>query len=116
MCRTLLPQESSQHGQTLNIKKLTRPTSLHPPDVPYGARATWHQFSAEKDRPRRDKFLDLLGHEHAIVLGGHIHRFNALARATPRGRFAQFAVSSVIDATEPKPKTPLSGLADYTGD
>ena len=91
-------------------------TIIYPPVVLNDARATSHQFSSEKDRPKRDKFLDLLGREHAIVLGGHIHRFNALARATPRGRFAQFAVSSVIDATEPKPKTPLSGLADYTGD
>ena len=89
---------------------------VHPPVVPYGARATWYQFSAEKDRAKRDKLLDLLGRERAIVLGGHIHRFNALARATPRGRFAQLAVSSVIDADNPPPKNPLSGLADYTGD
>lgn len=89
---------------------------VHPPVVPYGARATWYQFSAEKDRPKRDKFLDLLGRERALVLGGHIHRFNALSRKTPRGGFAQLAVSSVIDAAEVKPKTPLSGLADYTGD
>jgi hypothetical protein len=31
MRRPLLPQKSSQHSQTLNIKKLTRPTS--PMDV-----------------------------------------------------------------------------------
>ena len=89
---------------------------VHPPVVPYGARATWHQFSSEKDRPKRDKLLDLLGRARAIVLGGHIHRFNALARATPRGRFAQLAVSSVIDTADPQPKNPLSGPADYTGD
>lgn len=89
---------------------------VHPPVVPYGARATWHQFSAEKDRPKRDKFLDLLGRGHALVLGGHIHRFNTLARATPRGRFAQLAVSSVIGAADVAPLTPLSGLADYTAD
>lgn len=89
---------------------------VHPPVVPYGARATWHQFSAEKDRPKREQLLNLLGREHAIVLGGHIHRLNAIARATPRGRFAQLAVSSVIDAENPPPKTLMSGLADYTGD
>jgi hypothetical protein len=89
---------------------------VHPPVVPYGARAMWYQFSSEKDRPKRDKLLDLLGRARAIVLGGHIHRFNALARATPRGRFAQLAVSSVIDGPAPQPKMPLSGLADYTGD
>lgn len=89
---------------------------VHPPVVPYGARATWYQFSAEKDRSKREKFLGLLSRERALVLGGHIHRFNALARETPRGRFAQLAVSSIIDAPEMKAKTPLSGVADYTGD
>ena len=89
---------------------------VHPPFVPYGARATWHQFSAEKDRSKRDKLLDLLGRERAVVLGGYIHRLNTFARTTPRGRFAQLAVSSVIDAAAPPPKTPLSGLANYTGD
>lgn len=89
---------------------------VHPPVVPYGARATWYQFSADKDRPKRDKFLDLLGRERALVLGGHIHRFSALARKTPHGGFAQLAVSSIIDNPTALPKTPLSGLADYTGD
>ncbi len=91
-------------------------TVVHPPVVPYGARATWYQFSSDKDRPKREKFLDLLGRDRAIVLGGHIHRFSALARKTPRGGFAQLAVSSVINEADPKPKTRLSGLADYNGD
>lgn len=89
---------------------------VHPPVIPYGARATWYQFSSEKDRSKRNKLLDLLGRERAIVLGGHIHRFSALARKTSRGGFAQLAVSSVIDETNPQPRTRLSGLADYTGD
>jgi hypothetical protein len=89
-----------------------RPPALRP----YGARATWHQFSAEKDRSKRDKLLDLLGRERAVVLGGYIHRLNTFARTTPRGRFAQLAVSSLIDAAAPPPKPPLSGLANHTGD
>ena len=90
--------------------------AVHPPVVPYGARSTWHVFSSEKDRARREKFLELLGRERALVLGGHIHRFSALAREAGRGRFAQLAVCSVVGAAEVKVKTPLSGLADYTGD
>lgn len=89
---------------------------VHPPVVPYGARATWYQFSSDKDRAKRDKLLDLLGRERAIVFGGHIHRFSTLARKTSHGGFAQLAVSSVIDEAAPQPKTRLSGLADYTGD
>lgn len=89
---------------------------VHPPVVPYGARATWHVFANDKDKAKRDKFLELLGRQHAFVLGGHIHKYNTLARAAGGGRFAQFALSSVISGPDVVAKTPLSGLADYTGD
>ena len=46
---------------------------VHPPVVPYGARSTWHIFDSAKVRARREKFLALLGVQHALVLGGHIH-------------------------------------------
>lgn len=90
--------------------------AVHPPVVPYGARSTWHVFPAERERSRRAKLLEILGRQHAIVLGGHIHRYNTLARDAGGGRFAQFALSSVINAPEVTPKTELRGLADYTGD
>jgi 3',5'-cyclic AMP phosphodiesterase CpdA len=89
---------------------------VHPPVVPYGARATWHVFASEKDRARREKFLGLLGRHRAIVLGGHIHKFNTLAREAGGGRFAQLALSSVIDAPEVKVKDLLEGVAAYDGD
>ncbi len=89
---------------------------VHPPVVPYGARATWHVFSSGKDRARREKFLTLLGDQHALVIGGHIHKFNTLSRSAGRGRFAQFALSSVLNAPTAKPKDQLSGLASYTPD
>lgn len=89
---------------------------VHPPVVPYGARSTWHVFSSEKERTRREKFLTLLGEQHALVLGGHIHRYNALSREAGRGRFAQFALSSVIPTADVKPKTELAGVDDYNGD
>jgi hypothetical protein len=89
---------------------------VHPPVVPYGARATWHVFANEKDRARREKFLNLLGAQHALVLGGHIHRYNTLTREAGRGRFAQLAVSSIIPSPDVKPKNELAGLQEYTGD
>lgn len=90
---------------------------VHPPVVPYGARATWHLYSSAKDAARREKLLDLLGRANAFVLGGHIHKFNTLVRATPRGGcFLQLAVSSIINAPEVKPKDVLSGVQNYTGD
>lgn len=89
---------------------------VHPPVVPYGARSTWHVFSSERDRSRREKFLALLGDQRALVLGGHIHKFNSLSRSAGRGRFAQFALSSVLSAPAAKPKDELNGVASYTPD
>jgi hypothetical protein len=90
---------------------------IHPPVVPYGARSTWHLYAREDQRVQREKLLGLLGQNHAIVLGGHIHKFNVLERTTPGGgRFVQLAVSSIIKEPCPDPKDLLSGLAAYTGD
>lgn len=90
--------------------------AIHPPVVPYGARATWHIYSGAKDAAKRAKLLELLGAEEAFVLGGHIHKFNQLARLAGRGRFAQLAVSSVINSAEVKPKDVLTGIEQYNGD
>ncbi len=90
--------------------------AVHPPVVPYGARATWHLFASERDRARREKLLALLGDQQAIVLGGHIHRFNFLERRAGRGRFRQFALSSVLGTAAPAPKEILAGAAAYTPD
>lgn len=89
---------------------------VHPPVVPYGARATWHLFSSPREAARRAKFLALLGNQRAFVLGGHIHKFNAMARTAGRGRFAQFALSSVLTAPTARPRHVLAGLASYTPD
>ncbi len=90
---------------------------IHPPVVPYGARATWHLYSSTKDKPKREKLLTLLGKQNAFVLGGHIHKFSTLTRTTPgRGKFVQLAVSSIINTPEIKPKDQLSGIGEYNGD
>lgn len=89
---------------------------VHPPVVPYGARAMWHVFAAEREKAHREKFLALLGQQRALVLGGHIHKFNTLAREAGGGRFAQLALSSVISGPDVSAKTPLSGVAAYNGD
>jgi hypothetical protein len=90
---------------------------IHPPVVPYGARATWNLFSSAGDKAKREKLLEMLGRQNAFVLGGHIHKFNTLTRATPGGgKFVQLAVSSVINAASVKAKDTLSGVGDYNGD
>ena len=89
---------------------------VHPPVVPYGARSTWHLFAQARDRARREKFLALLGAQRALVLGGHIHRYNTLARRAGQGALAQLALSSVLSAPQVKPKDELAGPEAYTGD
>lgn len=87
---------------------------IHPPVVPYGARATWNLYA--KDKSSREKLLTLLGRREAMVLGGHIHKYSTLQRRTEGGgRFVQVAVSSVISPGAVKAKDEL-GAQDYTGD
>ena len=90
--------------------------AIHPPVVPYGARATWHIFSDDKSASKRAKLLDILGQQEAIVLGGHLHKFSALIRQAGGKRFTQLAVSSVVSALDEKPRDVLHGVADYNGD
>jgi hypothetical protein len=90
--------------------------AIHPPVVPYGARSTWHIFSNPKENTRREKLLSLLGDQHALVLGGHIHKYNTLSRRAGKGQFAQFALSSVLSAPTAAAKDILTGLDAYTGE
>jgi hypothetical protein len=89
---------------------------VHPPVVPYGARSTWTIFSSDKDRPKRERMMEILGEQHGLVLSGHLHRFSALGRRTRRGPFAQFALSSIIYNLDGQPAVERSGLKDYNGD
>jgi hypothetical protein len=90
---------------------------VHPPVVPYGARATWHLFSSEREKPQRERLLQLLGKNHVFVLSGHIHKYNLLVRSTPGGgRFLQLSLCSVVPSPEVTPRNELNGIAQYTPD
>ena len=90
---------------------------VHPPVVPYGARATWHLFANANDGETRAQFLNLLGRHEAVVLGGHLHKFSNLVRETSAGgRFTQFALSSVIGTADPEVKSLLEGVNHYNSD
>jgi hypothetical protein len=89
---------------------------IHPPVVPYGARSTWHIYSKPREAAQRERLLNLLGKHGAIVLGGHIHKYNLSARRTPTGRFVQLAVNSVIPRPNEKPSDILDGVQEYTPD
>jgi hypothetical protein len=89
---------------------------LHPPVVPYNARATWHVFSKPADAEKRERLLNLLGKHHAIVLCGHLHKYACVARRTKTGRFVQLAISSVATDAEAAPKDERRGVEAYTPD
>lgn len=89
--------------------------SVHPPVVPYGARASWHLFAGDKARAQREHLLALLGRHQAIVLGGHLHKFSALTRTAGGGRFTQLAVSSVVSSPHQTVRQELRGVASYHG-
>jgi hypothetical protein len=90
--------------------------TVHPPVVPYGARATWHLYAGDKSKAQREKMLSLLGGQEAIVLGGHLHKFACLSRTAGRGRFSQLAVSSVVSSPNQALKDRLKGIDLYNGD
>jgi hypothetical protein len=56
---------------------------VHSPVVSYGARATWHLFSSERQKAHRDRLLKLLRKHNAFVLSGHIYKYKLLVRASP---------------------------------
>jgi hypothetical protein len=71
-------------------------------------------FSKENERANRERLLQVLGKNNAIVLTGHIHKYSLLVRDVPgAGRFLQLAVSSVIRRPDPQAADVLSGVKDY---
>ena len=89
---------------------------IHPPVVPYGARSTWHLYSKARETQQRARLLNVLGQNNALVLGGHIHKYNLLGRRTDNGHFAQLAVNSVIPRPVETPGNLIEGADNYTPD
>ena len=89
---------------------------IHPPVVPYNARATWHLFSRDKEKDARERFLNILGANKVLVLTAHLHKYVVLARKTPKGTFVQFSMNSVISSPEISVKDQLKGLSNYSSD
>lgn len=89
---------------------------IHPPVVPYNARANWTIFASEKQAPQRKRLLATLARRRAIVLSGHLHRYAVVERQSDAGSIVQLAVSSVLKADDPKPREELAGVDHYTPD
>jgi hypothetical protein len=88
----------------------------HPPVAPLGARSNWHLYAKATEAASRARLLNLLGEHKAIALNAHIHKYNLLVRETPRGRFLQLAMCSVLPRPQVEPQLTLAGVHEYTPD
>jgi hypothetical protein len=89
---------------------------IHPPVVPYNARANWHVFDRSSEAAERTRLLAWLGKHTALVLSGHLHRYALLTRVAEPGPFVQFAINSVVRNPREVPRKVKHGLADYNAD
>ncbi len=88
---------------------------MHPPAVPYDARSSWHLFSREKEAEVRERFLNILGANQAVVLTAHLHKYGVVVRRTSTGPFVQLGLNSVVSSPKVVVKNHLEGLKDYGG-
>jgi len=88
---------------------------MHPPAVPYNARSMWHLFWREKEKAARERFLNILGENNAILLTAHLHKYSVVERKTPTGTFVQFSVNSVISSSQIEVRDALEGVEKYGG-
>ncbi len=89
---------------------------IHPPVVPYGARALWHLYARPQEQKERKRLLNLLGKHRAIVLSGHLHKNGVVVRDTEQGPFVQLAVNSVIPSVDSRPRDEVRGVKNYGPD
>ena len=88
---------------------------MHPPAVPYDARSSWHLFSRAKETEVRERFLNILGTNKAVLLTAHLHKYGVVVRKTSTGPFVQLGMNSVVSSPNVTVKNHLEGLKDYGG-
>ncbi len=82
--------------------------AIHEPVIPVTERC-WHTF--RKDEEKREKLLEVIAKNKAIVLCGHLHRYSVVRRNTPSGPIVQvMAISVVKDRSY---QTPAKVITEY---
>lgn len=66
---------------------------LHEPVIPVNERC-WHVF--RQDNAKRERLLQIIASQRAIVLCAHLHLYSVVCRATPWGPIVQILTNSVI--------------------
>lgn len=67
--------------------------AIHEPVIPVTERC-WHTL--RKDEKKREKLLEVIAKNNAVVLCGHLHRYSVVRRDTKFGPVVQVMVISVI--------------------
>ena len=67
--------------------------AVHEPVIPVTERC-WHIL--RNDEAKREKLLEVIAKNKAIVLCGHLHRYSVVRRNTPYGPIVQVMVISVV--------------------
>jgi len=80
--------------------------AIHEPVIPVTERC-WHTL--RNDSVRREKLLEVIARNKAVVLCGHLHRYSVVRRDTPYGPVVQvMAISVVKDRNYQKPTTVIT--------
>jgi hypothetical protein len=66
---------------------------VHEPLIPVTERC-WHLF--RRDAPMREKLLEIIARNRAIILCGHLHRYSVVRRQTDYGPVLQVMALSVV--------------------
>ncbi|HEX2396237.1 MAG TPA: metallophosphoesterase [Bacteroidales bacterium] len=86
---------------------------MHEPVVPINARSKWTEFSGPEETLQREKLLNILGDNNAIVMAGHLHCYGLVLRKTRKGAFVQLSGSSVPDRLNEPAGKYLEGKKAY---
>ncbi len=81
---------------------------VHEPIIPINERC-WHIL--RRDNDRRERLLEIIAKEQAIVLCAHMHLYSVVRRDTPWGPIVQILVNSVI--RDPQMLEPRNIITEY---
>ena len=84
--------------------------AIHEPVIPVTERC-WHY--SRRDPEKREKLLEILAKNKAIVLCAHLHRYSVVKRETAHGPIIQVMVLSVVGNRERQTPRYMWTLDDY---
>ena len=88
--------------------------AIHEPIIPISS-LCWHcLMRMENNGPTRQRLLEIIARNQAIVLCAHIHRYSVLRRMTDCGPVVQVMISSIVSEVDKKQPTDM--ITEYGPD